>query len=211
LSNSASGGHTTSGRPTARRSLPFALGCALLTTLASASSPALADVLLAGAATRGFFDWEAMGGYERGLPLKHSVSGLTFPVRFEGHFATRNGVTNMALSTYLLAWYRIPGFSKVDFGPYVATGPALHLQGAYTNLGDYGDVVVEGESVLKWQILVGSRLIAGERTDLYTEARYTIPSEFDFDYVAVGVRFHGRAPKPAPPPATPAPPAGQAP
>jgi len=196
------------GRGTARRRWWPAAGSALAAALAAGSLPAQADVLIAGAATRGFYDWEAMAGYERGLPVHHSVPGLTFPVRFEGHFATKNGVTNMALSSYLLAWYRIPGFSKVDFGPYVATGPALHLQGAYSNLGDFGDVLVEGQTALKWQFLVGSRLIAGERTDLYTEARYTIPSEFDFDYVAIGLRFHGPTPKPSQPspPAQPTPP-----
>jgi hypothetical protein len=171
----------------------------------STPAPARADVLLAGAATRGFFDWEAMGGYERDLPLRAKVSGLTFPVRFEGHFATREGVTNMAFSSYLLATYQIPGFANVDFAPFVATGPALHLQGAWTNLGEFGDVLVEGESTLKWQFLVGSRLIAGEHADLYTEARYTVPSEFDFDYIAVGIRFHG---PPAPPPAPSSPPPG---
>jgi hypothetical protein len=163
-------------------------------------APARADVLIAGAATRGFFDWEGMAGYERGLPVHANIHGLTFPVRLEGHFATREGVTNMTFSTYLLAAYRIPGFDRVDFSPYVATGPALHLQGAWTNLGDFGDVLVEGETTVKWQLLVGSRLIAGERADLYTEARYTIPSEFDFDYIALGIRFHGPAPAPSPEP-----------
>jgi hypothetical protein len=115
---------------------------------------ARADVLLGGTITRGFYSWEVMGGYEHDLPLTTQVSGLTFPVRVEAHFATRDGVTNMALSTYLLAFYRIPGFSKVDFGPYVATGPAFHLQGGWTNLGNYGDVLTKGEAVLKWQVLV---------------------------------------------------------
>ena len=202
MSSRARGDCADSGHRLARRARHLARALALWIALA-AGAPAHADVLFAGAATRGYFDWEAQGGYEHPLPVRETVSGLSFPIRLEGHFATREGVTNLALSSYLLAWYRIPGFSKVDFAPYVATGPAFHLQGAYTNLGDYGDVVVEGESVLKWQVLVGTRLIAGERTDLYTEARYTIPSEFDFDYVAIGLRFHGRAPQPAPPPATP--------
>ena len=26
---------------------------------------------------------------------------------------------------------------------------------------------------------------------LFTEARYTLPSDYDFDYVALGLRFHG--------------------
>ena len=202
MSSRAGGDCADSGHRLARRARHLARALALWIALA-AGAPAHADVLFAGAATRGYFDWEAQGGYEHPLPVRETVSGLSFPIRLEGHFATREGVTNLALSSYLLAWYRIPGFSKVDFAPYVATGPAFHLQGAYSDLGDYGDVLTQGESVLKWQFLVGSRLIAGERTDLYTEARYTIPSEFDFDYVAVGIRIHGRTPKPAPAPAPP--------
>jgi hypothetical protein len=192
-----------------RRAPAAALGllCGLL-LLIGVPLGARADVLIAGAATRGFFDWEAMAGYERGLPIVTKVKGLTFPLRFEGHFATREGVTNMTFSSYLLATYRIPGFEKVDFSPYLATGPALHLQGAWTNLGDFGDVLVEGETTVKWQALVGTRLIAGERADLYTEARYTIPSDYDFDYIAFGIRFHGRAPAA---PSTPEPPAPESP
>ncbi len=169
---------------------------------ASIGTRAAADVLLGGAVTRGFFDWEVLGGYERALPVRPLAKGLTFPVRLEGHFATRDGVTNLALSTYGLAFYTIPGFEKVDFSPYVATGPGVHLQGAWTNLGDFGDVLTENEASLKWHILVGTRLVAGKRADLYTEARYTAPSDYDFDYLAFGVRIHGLRPEaPAPPPA----------
>jgi hypothetical protein len=190
---------------------------AMLVAGASVSSGtrAAADILLGGAATRGFYDWEVLGGYERALPVRPLARGLTFPVRIEGHFATREGVTNLTLSTYGLAFYTIPGFEKVDFSPYVATGPGLHLQGAWTNLGDFGDVLVEDEASLKWHILVGSRLVAGKRADLYTEARYTAPSDYDFDYIAFGVRIHGprpdtpAAPEPPDTSDTPPPPSGQ--
>jgi hypothetical protein len=49
----------------------------------SGASPASADVLAAGAATRGFYDWEAMGGYEVALPIKNVPPSyhLDFPAR----------------------------------------------------------------------------------------------------------------------------------
>jgi hypothetical protein len=169
-----------------------------------------ADVLLGGAATRGFYDWEVLGGYERALPVRPLAKGLTFPVRIEAHFATREGVTNVTLSNYGLAFYTIPGFEKVDFSPYLATGPGVHLQGAWTNLGDFGDVLTEFETSLKWHVLVGSRLVAGKHVDLYTEARYTAPSDYDFDYIAFGIRFHGPRPEPEElEPASPPEPASQ--
>ena len=171
--------------------------------IVSSGTRAAADVLLGGAATRGFYAWEVLGGYERALPVRPLAKGLTFPVRIEAHFATREGVTNLTLSTYGLAFYTIPGFEKVDFSPYVATGPGVHLQGAWTNLGDFGDVLTEFEDSIKWHILVGTRLVAGKHADLYTEARYTAPSDYDFDYIAFGVRFHGPRPEPSPAPQPP--------
>jgi hypothetical protein len=152
---------------------------------------ATADVLLGGTAPRGFFGWEAIGGYERPLPTRPVADPIDFPIRIEAHFATRDNVTNLALSTYLLARLRIPGFDKVDFGPYLATGPGLHIQGSWSDLQEFGGVVVEGKTVSKWHVLAGATLIRGERADLYVEGRYTKPGPYDFDYIAFGVLIHG--------------------
>jgi hypothetical protein len=154
------------------------------------SETVTAEVLLGGTAPRGFFGWEILGGYERALPTRPvGTLPITFPVRIEGHFATRENVTNLVLSTYLLVNLVVPGFKDVDFGPYVATGPGVHLQGAWSDLREYGDVVVKSEAVTKWHILLGATLIDGERADLFVEGRYTKPSPHDFDYIAFGVRI----------------------
>jgi hypothetical protein len=156
------------------------------------ASSAAADVLLAGAAARGLFGWEAMGGYERVVGQELKEAPIDFPLRIEGHFATRDRVTNIVLSTYALAHLTIPGFKDSDFSPYVSTGPGFHIQGSYSDLGAVGDVLANGEAALKWHFLIGAILARGERLDVYTESRYTIPSSFDFDYIALGVRVHGR-------------------
>ncbi len=157
------------------------------------ASPASADVLAAGAATRGFYDWEVMGGYEVALPIRNVPPSyhLDFPARVEGHFAYRDNVANVALSTYLLLRFVIPGFEGGAFSPWLATGPGAHVVGSWSSLGDFGDVLTDSRGALKWHAFVGARLIHGSKVDLYTEARYTLPSEYDFDYIAFGLRFHG--------------------
>lgn len=163
----------------------------------SAPAPARADILLAGAAARGIFGWEAIGGYERVLPWKNPRIPLDFPARVEGHFATRNRVTNMVVSNYLLAHLVIPGFEESAFAPYLATGPGFHIQGVWSDLGAFGGVLTEGEATLKWHVLLGARLARGARTDVYAEGRYTKPGPFEFDYLAVGLRFHGPSTAPS--------------
>lgn len=161
--------------------------------IAAAAATGRADVLAGGAATRGLFGWEALGGYERTFHLRTDLP-ITIPARVEGHFTTRDNLTNVVLSTYLLVRLAIPGFEKVDFGPYVATGPGLHLQGTWSNLESFGDVLVEGATALKWHILVGATLVRGARADLITEARYSKPGPYDFDYVSFGLRIHALDP-----------------
>ncbi len=162
-------------------------------TGSSAITPAMAgaDILVAGAAARGFFGWDAIAGYERKLPVKNipEESPLDLPLRIEGHFAYKDNVTHIALSTYVLVRYVIPGFEENGFGPYLATGPGAHILGSWSNLESFGDVLSDAQATLKWHALVGARLARGRTFDLYTEARYTLPSEYTFDYVAVGIRF----------------------
>lgn len=173
-----------------RRCLPLVVaGIAL----AAAAAPARADILAGAAAARGLFGWEALGGYERPFHPRTDLP-IDIPARVEGHFTTRDNLTNVVLSTYLLVRLDIPGFEKVDFGPYVATGPGLHLQGTWSDLKSFGDVLVEGETALKWHILVGATLVRGARADLVTEARYSKPGPYDFDYVSFGLRIHALDP-----------------
>jgi hypothetical protein len=151
----------------------------------------LADVLIGGAASRGFFGWEAIGGYERKLPTRPIGNlPLDFPLRAEGHFSTRDNVTNIVVSSYLFAHLTVPGFHDVDFGPYLATGVGGHIQGSWSDLREFGGVETESEAVVKWHALVGATLARRERVDLYVEGRYTEPSSFKFDYILFGLRIH---------------------
>jgi hypothetical protein len=158
------------------------------------STAATADFLVAGAAARGVFGWEAIGGYEHLLASELSEVPVEFPLRIEGHFALRDRVTNVVLSTYALAHLTVPGFKDSDFGPYLATGPGLHVQGSWSDLGAFGDVLVKGETALKWHALAGATLVRGARADFYVESRYTKPSPYNFDYIALGVRLHAPDP-----------------
>lgn len=162
---------------------------ALFTTVST--GPATGEVLLAGAAARGLFGWEAIGGYERVLPWGKAEYPVDFPARIEGHFATRNRVTNLVLSNYLFARLLIPGFDESDFRPYLATGPGFHIQGSWTDLESFGGVLAEGETTLKWHLLAGATLVRGSRADVFAEGRYTKPGPYDFDYLAIGLRLHG--------------------
>lgn len=169
------------------------MAAALAAALALAPPGAHADFLAAGAATRGFFNWEVNGGYEHLIPVGVIPPDfpLDVPARIEGHFAYRDNVTHIGLSVYTFLRFVVPGFEHTGFGPYLATGPGVHILGSWASLESFGDVLTDSEATLKWHALAGARLIRGRTVDLYTEARYTLPSDYDFDYVALGLRFHG--------------------
>jgi len=180
------------------RSPLHALGmlAALLAALAVLPAGARADFLVGGAATRGFFDWELNGGYEYVIPVRNMPPDvpLDFPARIEGHFAYRDQVTHIGLSVLGLVRFTVPGFENLGFGPYLATGPGVHILGSWASLDNFGDALTDSETTLKWHALAGARLVRGKTVDLYTEARYTLPSEYAFDMITFGLRFHGAAP-----------------
>jgi len=154
-----------------------------------------ADFLIGGAATRGFFDWELNGGYEYVIPIRSMPQNipLDFPARIEGHFAYRDKVAHIGLSVLGLVRFTVPGFEDLGFGPYLATGPGVHLLGSWASLDNFGDVLTDSNATLKWHALAGARLVRGRTVDLYTEARYTLPSDYAFDMITIGLRFHGAA------------------
>jgi hypothetical protein len=173
--------------------LTVAIAIAVAVALALVPARAHADFLVGGAATRGFFDWEVNGGYEHPLPIAGLPPDfpLDVPARIEGHFAYRDNVTHVGLSILTVLRFIVPGFEDNGFSPYLATGPGVHLLGSWASLGTFGDVITDSQATLKWHLLVGARLVRGRTVDLYTEARYTLPSEYDFDSITIGLRFHG--------------------
>ncbi|MGD8395735.1 MAG: hypothetical protein PVF43_09690 [Candidatus Eiseniibacteriota bacterium] len=154
-----------------------------------AASPA-GEITAGIAATRGYFDWAATGGWAPLLfEASRSIQSIDFPMRLEAVFATRENVTNLVGSVLPTLRWHVPGFEGNDFAPYIATGPGLHLQGTWSSLRQFGGVELQTATVLKWHAFVGASLARGERAQLVVESRYTVPSDIAFDYVALAVRI----------------------
>jgi hypothetical protein len=187
--------HSTRPRsgPRARRPSPSrcaGLWTLLVVLLATTAGHAEVEVPAGVAATRGYFEWAAIAGVAWIPPADRLPAGFDFPLRAEGLFSTKDNLTNLVLGLMPTMRWHIPGFEGNNFGPYLATGPGLHLQTAWSSLNEFGGAEVQNEATLKWHLFLGASLARGRRTDLIVETRYTAPSELTFDYLLVAFRFH---------------------
>ncbi len=163
----------------------------LLALTGSTGRPTIAsEIAVGGAGTRGFFTWAALGSYAWVPPLQQLPAGLDLPLRLEGLFANRENITNLVFAVAPTVRWQPPGFAGNDFAPYLSTGPAFHLQNTWSDLKEFGGVESNKEAVLKWHVFLGTTLVRGERADLIVETRYTMPSDINFDYLELAVRFH---------------------
>jgi hypothetical protein len=175
-------------RPVAR-GLTTGLLLALIVCATETSAGPAGEITAGVAATRGYFDWAATGGW---APLLYDTSrpvpSIDFPLRLDALFATRDNVTNLVGGLIPTVRWHVPGFEGNDFAPYVATGPGLHLQGTWSSLRQFGGVELRTETALKWHAFLGTSLARGERAQLVVEGRYSVPSKLTFDYVALALR-----------------------
>ncbi len=176
----------------ARRARGHAPLLLLLVGLLGETQTANADsgFFFGGAATRGFFGWAASGGYAEEPLIAERGGILSAPIRLEGMFSSRENLANATISLIPTIRYTPPGFADNHFTPYITTGPGFHFQGTWSNLQEFGGVETEGQWTGKWHVFLGASLARGRTTELFAEARYTAPSELDFDYVMLALRFH---------------------
>ncbi len=162
----------------------------LLGTLGSGLTSAEAlEGYAGGAVTRGFFPWAAMAGLAATTPVKIDKADLTVRWRGDVAFANRQNVSNGTLAAISELRLQVPGFEGNHFQPFVGTGPGLHFQVSWSDLTRFGGVESRSAWVVKWHAFVGATLARGNSWDLFTEARYSVPSSLHFDFVLVGIQF----------------------
>jgi hypothetical protein len=181
------------GRRTKRFRLKSVLPAALLLAALLAAPPALCLELAGGIAVpRGFYDYAANGYCEFGLyrgtlPPFASVNG-----RVSGYGAYRDQIGLAVGSVSLLVKLTTPNPVGGTLGlrPYVSAGPSLNYLYSWANLGDFGNIS-ESKSSTTTSVFIGADLFSASRVRLFVEARQTLPSDFTFDYVLIGLRYAG--------------------
>ena len=178
-----------------RRHLPALTVSLLLFALGSATLavPAHALDFAAGVAfPRGFYE-NALAGQVELIGGSSFLPGYLTPVlRLSGYGASRDKVSLVVGSGSLLLQARAPGFvsNLLGFSPYVAVGPSFNYLYSSVDLEDFG-TLSNSHSSTTLNLFAGVEFFPASRVSIFGEARQTVPSEFTFDYVIVGLKFHG--------------------
>jgi hypothetical protein len=157
-------------------------------------APAADCVELAGgiAVPRGFYDYAVcahgeFGLYKGALPPYVSVNG-----RVSGYGSYRDQVGLGVVSASLLVRLSTPGLvgGKLGLRPYVSAGPSFNFQYSWADLDDFGTISEHATSTTT-SVFVGADFFSASRVSLFVEARQTLPSDFTFDYVLIGLKYAG--------------------
>ncbi len=169
--------------------LPAALLLAVLLAPPAAHCTELAGGI---AVPRGFYDYAAcaygeFGLYRGGLPPYVSVNG-----RVSGYGSYRDQIGLALASASVLVRLSTPDLvgGKLGLKPYVSAGPSFNFQYSWADLDDFG-TVSEHETSTTASVFVGADFFSASRVSLFIEARQTLPSDFTFDYVLVGLKYAG--------------------
>jgi hypothetical protein len=177
-----------------RRHLPGLFVSLLLLTLGSALAvPAHALDAAAGVAfPRGFYENALVGQVELTEGSSFLPSYLSPVVRLSGYGASRNKVGLLVGSGSLLLQARAPASvsNLLGFSPYAAVGPSFNYLYSWADLEDFG-IESNSDFSTTLSIFAGIEFLPASRVSIFGEARQTVPSEFTFDYVIVGLKFHG--------------------
>jgi hypothetical protein len=177
-----------------RRHLPGVFACLLLFTLGTVlAAPAYALDAAAGVAfPRGFYENALAGQVELAGGFSFLPGYLTPVLRLSAYGASRDKVSLVVGSGSFLLQARAPGSvsNLLGFSPYVAVGPSFNYLSSWADLGDFG---IESNSAFSTtlSLFAGVEFLPASRVSIFGEARQTLPSEFTFDYVIVGLKFHG--------------------
>lgn len=117
---------------------------------------------------------------------------LTPLARLSGYVASRDKVSLAVGSGSLLIKASAPVSisNTLGFCPYVAAGPSVNYMYSWVDLEDFG-TESSSKSSTTLSIFAGIEFFPAARVSIFGEARQTVPSEFTFDYVIVGLKYHG--------------------
>ena len=157
----------------------WALGCTLTVGLATRAG---AETLrVAYVQPRGFFDAAVLGRIEAPLPLGQ-VKGLV--AAGEVYSASQSQTTSTTVAVYLML--RHYPFPKAVVSPFVAVGAGMHAIRSRRTIDGIG-TLSGTESAVKGHFWAGLRGPSLEGLHPFLETRWTVPSKYVFDYVAVGI------------------------
>lgn len=177
----------------ALRAVPFCLAPVLIALTLSFGTAACSTELAAGVAfPRGFFDY--------GLGAHVELEGLRAPLpaflnpgaRVSGYLSYRDNVRLTVGSLSLLLKLKAPRplSGTLGFSPYISAGPSFNYLYSWVDLQDFGSMS-ESDLSTTLSVFVGAEFFSATRMTLFAEARQTIPSDFTFDYVLVGLKVRG--------------------
>lgn len=117
---------------------------------------------------------------------------LTSSARVSGYLASRDKITLAVGSGSLLIKAMAPQSisNPLGFSPYIAVGPSVNYLYSSADLEDFG-TVSDSRSSVTLSAFVGVEFFPAARVSIFGEARETVPSTFTFDYVMVGLKYHG--------------------
>jgi opacity protein-like surface antigen len=174
---------------------PFAslFGLFLLILGLTVTTPSHALDFAAGVAfPRGFYE-NALGAQAEFSARTGLLPAYLSPVaRLSGYLASRDKVSLAVGSGSLLLQARAPEsvLKVLGFSPYVAAGPSLNYLYSWVDLEDFG-TESNSDFSATLSVFAGIEFFPASRVSIFGEARQTIPSEFTFDYVIVGLKLHG--------------------
>ena len=167
------------GQPVMRAGFVCALGCLLAVGLPARAG---AETLrVAYVQPRGFFDSAVLGRIEAPLPLGQ-VKGLV--AAGELYTASQSQTTSTTVAFYLML--RNYPFATALISPFVAAGVGVHAIRSRRTIDGIG-TLSGTESAAKGHFWAGLRGPSIEGIHPFLETRWTVPSKYVFDYVALGV------------------------
>ncbi len=134
--------------------------------------------------SRGFFDTMYAARIE--APVRTGELQNVF-IGGEVSGASRDNVSLVALSLYAIVRHEVtPRTSLVV--PYVAAGVGGHVLRNRVTIPDVR-LLTKTDTSAKGHVWLGARLPGVDVLHPYVETRWTVPSDYIFDYVAIGVSF----------------------
>lgn len=164
----------------------------LMFGLGAATAAHALDVAAGVAFPRGFYE-HALGVRGEFVSRVDFLPAYLSPVvRLSGYGATRDGVSLVVGSASPLLKAVAPGTASTALGftPYIALGPSFSYLYSWADLEDFG-TESNSDFSATLSIFVGVEFFSNSKISIFGEARQTIPSEFTFDYVMVGLKFRG--------------------
>ncbi|UCF79620.1 MAG: hypothetical protein JSW03_05100 [Candidatus Eiseniibacteriota bacterium] len=144
---------------------------------------------------RGFFDYAFGAQAEHEMQYRALPPYLTPAVRVSGYFSYLDNLRLAVGSGSILLKLspRQATRKATVFVPYVSVGPSVNYLYSWADLEDFGNMS-ESKLSTTLSVFAGAELLVAPRVSLFAEARQTVPSDFTFDYVLVGLKLRASYP-----------------